>query len=134
MIRDFNKVWQNKTGEMVVMMTKVTVEAFTCASEQAATETSKETVSEVDDSQPKVINSLSGTAKQSHVAHAARRLSINEKKRNQEAEFVPVPEGQALFCQIEERTRDLNFSRIKDAPVLSSEVEFLKMNCSAKQT
>ena len=114
------------------MMTKVMVEAFTCASEQAATETSKETVSEVDDSQPKVINS----AKQSHVAHAARRLSINEKKRNSEAEFVPVPEGQALFifCPIEERTRNLNFSRIKDAPLLSSEVEFLKMNCSAKQT
>ena len=101
MIRDFNKVWQNKTGEMVVMMTKVTVEAFTCASEQAATETSKETVSEVDDSQPKVINSLSGTAKQSHVAHAARRLSINEKKRNPEAEFVPVPEGQVLFIFVQ---------------------------------
>ena len=43
------------------------------------------------------LNALSGPAKQSLVAHAARRLSINEKKRNPETEFVPVPEGQALF-------------------------------------
>ena len=107
-IKDFNKVWKSKTGELVVMVVQAAEETVINTDKQAVptTATPKE-----DTSTPKILNSLSNNSSSANLALAARRLRRNEKKRNPEAEFVPVPKGQALFvfCPVEGKTRDLNF-------------------------
>ena len=114
-IRDFNKVWKSKTGELVVMVTQADGQAGAQAAPQAAPQADPQAdpfiEGQTEPSQPKVLKSLSLNSNPTHLAQAARRLRRNEKKRNPEAEFVPVPDGQALFifCPVEGRTRDLNF-------------------------
>ena len=130
-IKDFNKVWQNKTGGTVAMVintqTRSSASPASVSSSPAAVSTSPAALStnqvvvsasqaavptsqEVP-SQPKVIKSFSINSNPSHLALAARRLRRNERKRNPEVEFVPVPDGQSLFifCPVEGKTRDLNF-------------------------
>ena len=98
-MKDYNKIWQSKTGGAVVMVAKSSVTA----------PTTKESGKESD--QPKILKSFSLNSNPASLATAARRLKRNEKKRNPEVEFVPVPEGQSLFlfCPVEGKTRDLNF-------------------------
>ena len=98
-ITDFNKIWEEKTGELVVMVIQANLESLPSAGVQEEA------------SPPKVLQSLSNNPNPANLAMAARRLRRNEKRRNPEAEFVPVPDGRALFifCPVEGKTRDLNF-------------------------
>ena len=104
-IRDFNNVWQQKTGEQVVMVS--------LSPDIPPVSDSAEIISDdsLNSQQPRAIDSLTGQATPVSIAQAARRLRRNEKRRNPEAEFIPVPKGQGLFlfCPVEGRTRDLNF-------------------------
>ena len=106
-IKDFNSVWHRKTGEQVVMISSLPdnpaeISDLTVMNNEKPTANSE---------QPRVISSLTGQATPASIAQAARRLRRNEKRRNPDAEFLPVPDGQGLFlfCPVEGRTRDLNF-------------------------
>ena len=103
-IKDFNKEWQRKTGGTVIMVTQTN--SFSQPSPAVPPPGGQEV-----QSQPKVLKSLSINSDPNNLALAARRLRRNEKRRNPEVEFVPVPDGQSLFifCPVEGRTRDLNF-------------------------
>ena len=113
-ISEFNKDWQAKTGQSVAMIAQGQTATSTAEMHvpAPATANSQETA------QPKVLESFNLNSNPANLALAARRLRRNEKRRNPEAEFVPVPKGQALFifCPVEGKTRDLNFFNDSGCP------------------
>ena len=88
-IKDFNKVWKDKTGKSVIMVAKFSDKSLSPNPVVEKPAPGDVLPEEAGLEQEKVVNYITINSNKSNLALAARRLRRNEKRRNPEAEFIP---------------------------------------------